>query len=47
MDRTPIQYEPISRWRITLQAVSKVVLYILTIVVIAGPTLIMIVTGAK
>ena len=40
----PIQFVPVSRWRVALQGVATVVLYLLVITVIIGPTLIMVLT---
>jgi hypothetical protein len=43
-DKTPIEFVPISCWRIILQSVARLVLYILMITVIIGPTILMIVS---
>lgn len=38
----PIQFVPIQRWRVALQGIAKLALYVCALAVIAGPTLIMI-----
>lgn len=45
MDKTPIEYQPINRWRIILQGVAKLALYLITIAVIIGPTLILVLSS--
>lgn len=47
MDKTPIQYESISRWRTVLHSVAEVALYVLAALVIITPTVIMVLVGAQ
>lgn len=42
MDKTPIEFVPVQTWRIALQGIAKIALYLITIAVIIGPTLLMI-----
>jgi hypothetical protein len=43
-DKTPIEFVPVSLWRVALQNIAKLALYIIIISVIIGPTLLMIIT---
>ena len=47
MDKTPIQYEPISRWRVVLHGAAEVALFILAAIVIITPTVLMVLIGAQ
>lgn len=47
MDRTPIRYESISRWRVVLHGAAEVALFILAAIVIITPTVLMVLIGAQ
>lgn len=47
MDRTPIIFEPITRWRTVLRHVAGIVLYILALAVIVAPTIILALVGSQ